>query len=76
MHEIIFYKNTKGRQPVLEYMQELSESNSKDSRIKLNKVNDYIQALSVYGTEELSENYVKLCKTLGRGHMGTSTSQR
>lgn len=59
MHEIIFYKNTKGRQPVLEYMQELSESNSKDSRIKLNKVNDYIQALSVYGTEELSENYVK-----------------
>lgn len=59
MHEIIFYKNTKGRQPVLEYMQELSESNSKNSRIKLNKVNDYIQALSVYGTEELSENYVK-----------------
>lgn len=32
MHEIIFYKNTKGRQPVLKYMQELSESNSKDSR--------------------------------------------
>ncbi len=59
MHEIIFYKNTKGRQPVLEYMQELSENTGKDSRIKLNKVNDYIQALSVYGTEELSENYVK-----------------
>ena len=59
MHEIIFYKNTKGKQPVLEYMQELSESNGKDSRIKLNKINDYIQALSVYGTEQLSENYVK-----------------
>ncbi|MBQ3029055.1 MAG: type II toxin-antitoxin system RelE/ParE family toxin [Lachnospiraceae bacterium] len=59
MHEIIFYKNTKGKQPVLEYMQELSKSNGKDSRIKLNKINDYIQALSVYGTEQLSETYVK-----------------
>ncbi len=59
MHEIVFYKNTKGKQPVLEYMQELSESNTKDNRIKLNKINDYIQALSVYGTEQLSENYVK-----------------
>ncbi len=43
----------------MEYMQELSESGGKDSRIKLNKINDYIQALSVYGTEQLSENYVK-----------------
>ncbi len=59
MHEIIFYKNKKGEEPVLEYMQELSESGGKDSRIKLNKINDYIQALSVYGTEQLSENYVK-----------------
>lgn len=59
MHEIIFYKNTKGVQPVLEYMQELSKNSCKDSRIKLNKINDYIQALSVYGTEQLSENYVK-----------------
>ena len=59
MHEIIFYKNTKGEQPVLEYMRELSKNSSKDSRIKLNKINDYIQALSVYGTEQLSENYVK-----------------
>ncbi len=59
MHEIIFYKNTKGVQPVLEYMQELSKNSSKDSRIKLSKINDYIQALSVYGTEQLSENYVK-----------------
>lgn len=59
MHEIIFYKNKKGEEPVLEYMQELSERGGKDSRIKLNKINDYIQALSVYGTEQLSENYVK-----------------
>ncbi len=59
MHEIIFYEDSKGRKPVLEYIQELKNGNGKDSRIKLNKVNDYIQALSLYGTTELSENYVK-----------------
>ena len=35
MHEIIFYEDRSGRVPVLEYMQELSKSKSKDSRIKL-----------------------------------------
>ena len=59
MHEILFYRDNKGRQPVLDYLQELSRSKSKDSRIKLNKISDYIQALSVYGTEQLTENYVK-----------------
>lgn len=59
MHEIIFYEDSSGRRPVLDYMQELAKSRSKDSRIKLNKINDYIQALSVYGTAELNENYVK-----------------
>ncbi len=59
MHEIIFYEDSNGRKPVLEYMQELKKGKSKDSRIKLNKINDYIQALSVYGVAELSENYVK-----------------
>ena len=59
MHEIVFYQDNKGRQPVLEYMWALKESKSKDSRIKLNKINDYIQALAVYGTEGLTEAYVK-----------------
>ena len=35
------------------------KARGKDSRIKLNKINDYIQALSVYGVAELNENYVK-----------------
>jgi len=43
----------------LDYIRELSKSSSKDSRIKLNKINDYIQALSVYGTEQLPDTYVK-----------------
>lgn len=59
MHEIIFYEDSSGRRPVLDYMKELEKRRSKDSRIKLNKINDYIQALSVYGTAELSDNYVK-----------------
>ena len=59
MHEIIFYEDSSGKNPVREYMRELEKSKSKDSRIKLNKINDYIQALSVYGVVELNENYVK-----------------
>ncbi len=59
LHEIIFYEDCSGKMPVLEYMRELSKNRSKDSRIKLNKINDYIQALSEYGTERLTENYVK-----------------
>ena len=58
MHEIIFYRDSNGNEPVLEYIKELKNNSSKDSRIKLNKINDYIQALSEYGTQ-LSENYVK-----------------
>ena len=58
MHEIIFYKDKNGNEPVLQYIQKLHKSKSKDSRVNLNKINDYIQALSVYGTQ-LSDNYVK-----------------
>lgn len=58
MHEIIFYRDRNGNEPVLDYLYELSKSSGKDNRIKLNKINDYIQALSVHGTQ-LSENYLK-----------------
>lgn len=59
MHEIIFYKDINGKEPVLDFIQKLKKKNNKDSRINLNKVNDYIQALSVYGTAELTEKYAK-----------------
>lgn len=58
MHEILFYKDRKGKTPVLDYMRELKSSVSKDSRIKLNKILDYIKALSAYGTE-IGAPYVK-----------------
>lgn len=51
MHEIYFYKDIKGNESVLEYIKELSGKRDKDSRIKLNKINDYIQMLREYGTQ-------------------------
>lgn len=58
MYKIYFYKDNKGNQPVLQYMQELASKKNKDSRIKLNKINNYIQALSVYGTS-IGEPFIK-----------------
>lgn len=58
MYKIYFYKDKHGRQPVLEYLQYLSGRRDKDSRIKLNKINDYIEALSRYGTV-VGEPYIK-----------------
>lgn len=46
MHTIYFYKDKNGNEPVLDYMRELASQKSKDSRIKLNKLNDYIELLS------------------------------
>lgn len=50
MHKIYFYRDKNGREPVLDYLQELSRKKDKDSRIKANKMNDYIEILSQYGT--------------------------
>lgn len=58
MNKIIFYKDKNGNEPVYEYMKELARKNHKDSRIKLNKINDYIEILHRYGTYA-GEPYVK-----------------
>lgn len=58
MYKIYFYRDKSGKQPVIDYMAELKKKKDKDSRIKLNKINDYIQALSVYGTV-IGEPYIK-----------------
>ncbi len=34
MHEIHFYRDRNGKEPVLEYLRELSRKKDKDSRIK------------------------------------------
>lgn len=58
MHDIYFYKDRKGNEPVKEYLAELAAKKDKDSRIKLNKIRDYMKTLSVYGTQA-GEPYIK-----------------
>lgn len=58
MYKIYFYKDKRGKQPVYDYLLELKSKNDKDSRIKLNKHNDYLQALAEFGLK-LGEPYIK-----------------
>ena len=58
MYKIYFYKDRRGRQQAYEYLKGLAKRTDKDSRIKLKKHNDYLQALAVYGLK-LGEPYIK-----------------
>ena len=58
VHRIYFYKDKSGKRPVADYLMELASKKDKDSRIKLNKIRDYVKALSQYGTQ-LGEPYIK-----------------
>lgn len=58
MHEIIFYEDSKGNKPVLEYIRQLANTNGKDSRIKLKKVQEYIVVLQTYGAT-MGKPYMK-----------------
>ena len=58
MHKIVFYVDEDGKSQLLDYINELGASGSKDSRIKLTKIREYVKALSVNGTY-LPEKYVK-----------------
>ena len=58
MYEIHFYRDRSGRQPVKDYLAELAGKKDKDSRIKLNKIRDYVKALSEYGIQ-IGEPYIK-----------------
>lgn len=58
MHEIYFYKDKQGKEPVADYLAGLAEKEDKDSRIKLNKIRDYVKILSEYGTQA-GEPYIK-----------------
>ena len=50
MYNIIFYKDKKGNQPVLEYIRELQAKGDKDSRIKVNKIYEYLSVVEEVGT--------------------------
>lgn len=58
LYDIYFYKDKNGKQPVLDYLKELLAGNDKDSRVKANKISDYIQILSQHGTQ-VGMPYVK-----------------
>lgn len=58
MYSIVFYKDSNGKESISDYIRELAARNDKDSRIKLNKINDYIETLSVYGIQA-GEPYMK-----------------
>ena len=58
MYEIIFYEDEKGCKPVLEYLNELSVANGKESRLRLKKAQDYINVLKTYG-KTVGEPYMK-----------------
>lgn len=58
MHKIQIFKDKKGNEPVAEYIAELACNKDKDSRIKLNKIREYIRILSEYGTQA-GEPYIK-----------------
>lgn len=57
-YSIYFYKNKQGEEPVRKYLYELAKNKDKDSRIKLNKIRDYVKILEIYGTRA-GEPYIK-----------------
>lgn len=58
MHKIYFYRDRNGERPAYDYILELASKGDKDSRIKFNKIQDYIGALKEYGLQ-LREPYIK-----------------
>lgn len=58
MYEVIFYKDRKGKEPTLEFIQKLANKKDKDSRINANKIYDYIDFLSQVGMV-VGEPYIK-----------------
>ncbi|KIR01634.1 Phage-related protein [Lachnospiraceae bacterium TWA4] len=58
MYKVNFYKDKDGKEPIKEYIEDLSKRKDKDSRIKFNKIREYIKILQQYGTR-VGEPYVK-----------------
>ena len=50
MYKITYYQDRNGNSPVADYLAELASRGDKDSRIKFNKIQQYIGLLSAQGT--------------------------
>ncbi|AAX87691.1 shikimate dehydrogenase [Haemophilus influenzae] len=55
MYEILFYRDQNDIEPVKEYLLSLAQNESKDSRIKLNKIRDYVIQTTQQRLSELKE---------------------
>ncbi|AXP60738.1 shikimate dehydrogenase [Haemophilus influenzae] len=55
MYEILFYRDQNDIEPVKEYLLSLAQNESKDSRIKLNKIRDYVTQTAQQRLSELKE---------------------
>ena len=61
MYKIHFFKDRRGHRPLVEYIKNLSNKTDKDSRIKSEKINDYLIALQKGGIQ-LGEPHIKHIK--------------
>ena len=57
-YQVRFYEDERGKKPIADYIKELAGKKDKDSRIKLNKIRDYIKVLRTEGTSA-GEPYIK-----------------
>lgn len=59
-YKIVFWQDKNGHSEAQDYIMELKNKSikSKDARIKLNKIVEYMEMLEAYGTE-LGEPYIK-----------------
>ena len=64
-YNVHFYRNEQGEEPVRDYLNELVKKKDKDSRIKLNKIRDYVKILRIYGTRAVNHMLSTLKATYG-----------
>lgn len=58
--KVVFYQDARGKEPVKEFIQKIARQDSKNSRIQLNKIRDYIQLLEIRGIQPpIDRNIVK-----------------
>ena len=58
MYKIEIYENKYGKSELIDYLRKLKNSNSKENRVKLKKINMYMELLEEYGFM-LNEPYIK-----------------
>ena len=58
MYQIEIYEDIHGKSEVIDYFKKLQKSNSKDDRIKIQKIRMYMRLLQEYGLT-LNEPYIK-----------------